>query len=220
MTVVNSKKLYEHLTKWLRDYISDANADALLIQLDDSIASMVTLLIANDAHHSKNIVAVPDGFKISELCDILNIKKWDADDAIIIGTKTRNECKLLRSYDKYGSGLYDISVVQDIFDSELIDLFNYRIGLDDSLNSFKVDNGPRSIKGFTSDEIEWADNLNRTCEIITDPADPTKNPAWQRFTARQRTVIAKIHQIEKLTKHKEFSHIYYPRVRDLASLVR
>jgi NAD+ synthase len=65
--------------------------------------------------------------------------------------------------------------------------------------------------GLTYDEIEWADRENeRTCGrphwcdegIIVSLLDPVKNQAWHGYTARQRTVIAKIHGLEKISRHK------------------
>ena len=221
MAVVNSKKLYEHLSHWLRDYISNmAGLPVLLIlHLDDSFASAVTLSIANDSHSSSLITVVADPessiFDFAETLgvNVSNPVSWsshgdhikDADlprtraQRLVLGNKTRNECELVRSYHKHWNS-YDISVVRDIFDSELLDLFNYK-NLDGQFSS------PNKIKGFTPSEIEWADNFNKIKNVIISPDIPSSHPSWQGLSARQRAVIAKIHQIEKLTKHKEFLKI-------------
>lgn len=62
--------------------------------------------------------------------------------------------------------------------------------------------------GITYDEVEWADRQNENTRIsnrlpiITDEGDPTQHPAWAGYTLRQREVIAKVHQMEKITRHK------------------
>lgn len=62
--------------------------------------------------------------------------------------------------------------------------------------------------GITYDEVEWADRQNENtklsnkCAIITSEEDPIRHPAWIGYTARQREVVAKVHQMEKATRHK------------------
>lgn len=62
--------------------------------------------------------------------------------------------------------------------------------------------------GITYDEVEWADRQNEITKlqhqkpIVTDPGDPAKHPAWLGYTGRQREVVAKVHQMEKISRHK------------------
>ena len=67
--------------------------------------------------------------------------------------------------------------------------------------------------GLTYDEIEWADRQNDITKrqynkaIVTYSQDPAKHPAWLGYTGRQREVIAKVHQMEKITRHKHNPHL-------------
>lgn len=64
--------------------------------------------------------------------------------------------------------------------------------------------------GLTYDEIEWADRENtRTAPmlvsgegIVETLIDPVRHQAWHGYTNRQRTVIAKMHGLEKISRHK------------------
>jgi NAD+ synthase len=62
--------------------------------------------------------------------------------------------------------------------------------------------------GITYDEVEWADRQNEITKlqhqkpIVTDEGDPAKHPAWLGYTGWQREVIAKVHQMEKISRHK------------------
>jgi len=62
--------------------------------------------------------------------------------------------------------------------------------------------------GLTYDEVEWSDRQNEITQlqhhkaIVTDEGDPAKHPAWLGYTGRQREVIAKVHQMEKISRHK------------------
>lgn len=88
--------------------------------------------------------------------------------------------------------------------------------------------------GITYDEIEWADREDiRTTEdigkvytsiprsgIVKREADPAKHPAWLGYTGRQREVIAKLHQMEKISRHKHNPAIPVCHIRDKKDLVR
>lgn len=78
------------------------------------------------------------------------------------------------------------------------------------------DQTDESELGITYDEIEWADREDmRTQEnhsrlsseeiipgIIFSNEDPAKSSNFFRYTARQKEVIAKLHQLEKISRHK------------------
>lgn len=89
--------------------------------------------------------------------------------------------------------------------------------------------------GITYDEIEWADRENTRTEkedftlkifgdlipkgIIFSEDDPAKRPDFYRYTARQKVVICKLHQMEKMTRHKINSNLPVCLVRQEENLV-
>lgn len=89
--------------------------------------------------------------------------------------------------------------------------------------------------GISYDEIEWADRedmrtrssslmLTSTQDerkgIIFSEQDPTKHPEFYRYTARQQQVIARMHQLEKISRHKVNSNLPCCKVRDIEGLVK
>lgn len=74
--------------------------------------------------------------------------------------------------------------------------------------------------GITYDEVEWADRQNEITKlqhqkpIVTDQGDPAKHPAWLGYTGRQREVIAKVHQMEKISRHKHNPALPVCPIRD------
>lgn len=88
--------------------------------------------------------------------------------------------------------------------------------------------------GITYDEIEWADREDVRTEyvlegiaghnqyvpgIICNDDDPSKRPDFFRYTARQQQVIAKLHQMEKISRHKMNTNLPVCNVRT-TNLVR
>jgi len=74
--------------------------------------------------------------------------------------------------------------------------------------------------GITYDEIEWADRENMNNNIVTDETDPARHRDWLRYSMRQREVIAKVHQLEKISRHKYNPNLPVCQVRNIAGLVR
>lgn len=94
--------------------------------------------------------------------------------------------------------------------------------------------------GITYDDIEWADRENmrtqyvlaigpaltghtiptKTLGIVENEADPAKHPAWLGYTGHQRIVIARMHALEKASRHKINASLPVCRVREVDGLVR
>lgn len=88
--------------------------------------------------------------------------------------------------------------------------------------------------GISYDEIEWADRENTLTEtiegsrygdvvepgIIKNDADPTKHKLWYKYSARQKEVIAKLHQLEKISRHKMNPNLPTCYVREVPGLVK
>lgn len=169
-----------------------------------------------------------------------------ATGGLIMGTGNRSEDNLTRYFQKYGDGCVDISPIADLFKSEVYDLFAYMAGLTGAVrdNGVNFAEGPEaagaiyvatptadlwgpdgdhedeSELGISYPEIEWADRENERTSIVVDEADPTKHGAWRAYTGRQREVIAKMHQLEKSTRHKYNPNLPVCEVRKVPGLVR
>jgi hypothetical protein len=53
--------------------------------------------------------------------------------------------------------------------------------------------------------LEWLYDINERTKpfpIIESELDPTKHTKWFSYTIQQKTLIAKVHQIEKATRYK------------------
>lgn len=88
--------------------------------------------------------------------------------------------------------------------------------------------------GITYDEIEWADRENTRTEvkviddgepytiagIIFNHQDPTKHPEFYRYTGRQQQVIARLNQLEKISRHKFNASLPCCKIRDVEGLVK
>lgn len=139
----------------------------------------------------------------------LNIASYkEYKNGIIVGSRCRHEHLFTRSYSKLD--------VPDLLPFALLKKSQL-----DLLSNLIVDNNKyptfnTSIEtdlNITYEELEWLDDLNERTKsifgkgIIEDEADPAKNQRWYRFTVRQKEIIAKLHQIEKLTRHKHNPNI-------------
>lgn len=124
-------------------------------------------------------------------------------NGIIVGSITR-ELLFGRVYQKGCLG--DILPLGDLFLQEIKQLYP-NIG-----NHSGTDE-------FTIEELEWACRENDVSRIIENSGDPIKHREWGRFTLRQRHMIARLNQIEKLTRHK-VTHAPICELRNTQGLVR
>lgn len=173
----------------------------------------------------------------------------NATGGLIIGTGNRSEDNLTRYFQKYGDGCVDISPISDLFKAEVYELFNYlAVKMSDMLNNdmppaakaisdakptadlWGPDSGQEDEKelGISYEEIEWADREDmRTAKsspsgkgIIVSEGDPAKHSAWMGYIGRQKTVVAKMHQLEKISRHKYNASLPMCQVRNVPGLVR
>lgn len=169
-----------------------------------------------------------------------------ATTGLIMGTGNRSEDNLTRYFQKFGDGCVDICPIADLFKSEVYELFAHmaklqteQIAMGSSASAAIYNATPtadlwgpdanhedESELGISYDEIEWADRQNEQTDmgdggIVVSREDPTKHRAWQAYTGRQRKVIAKMHAIEKATRHKYNPNLPVCKVRDgVKGLVR
>jgi hypothetical protein len=117
-------------------------------------------------------------------------------DALIIGTRCKNDSILIRNYDKFEP--VDILPINDLTHTEVYQMYN-------ELVKIEIDDPEPSE--FTHAELEWLEQLDKNKGIITADIDPTKHPLWYTYTFIQKALICKAFQIEKLTRHKYNNNI-------------
>jgi hypothetical protein len=136
-----------------------------------------------------------DTAKINRICYLSQIL-----NAVTIGSYSRNEYLFVRNYSKFHG--MDILPLADLKQSVLDNLSKnvYNFSPDVNRILFGTD--------ITNEEIEWIDNLNERTKIIDGVGiidsidDPAKNKKWFTFTLQQKELIGKVHQMEKMTRHK------------------
>ena len=153
---------------------------------------------------------------------------------IIVGTGNRSEDNLIRYFQKFGDGCVDMSPIADLFKSEVYELFAYMADISNNPAAKAIHDatptadlwGPdaghedESELGMSYDEIEWGDRENMKNGIIINDEDPVKHSAWLGYSLRQREVIAKMHQLEKISRHKYNSNLPVCELRNIDGLVR
>lgn len=172
-----------------------------------------------------------------------------ATRGLIAGTGNRSEDHLIRYFQKFGDGCVDLCPIADLFKSEVYELFAYMTGLGPRLSRrYPINDeniiGPESAKaiyeavptadlwgadggqtdeeelGISYDEVEWADRQDMQNGIIRSEDDPARHRSWVGYTLRQREVIAKVHQMEKISRHKYNPNLPVCDVRSVSGLVK
>ncbi len=118
-------------------------------------------------------------------------------DALIVGTRCKNNSSLIRNYDKFEP--VDILPINDLTYTEVCQMYNELVKIE--INDYEPS------EEFAHVELEWLEELNKNKGIITAETDPTKHPLWYTYTLKQKALICKAFQIEKLTRHKHNSNI-------------
>jgi len=141
-------------------------------------------------------------------------------NGLIVGSRSKNDL-LYRTYNKYGAGNADIFPLADLYKSEIIELFEYVAtpmcyGATYILDKEKN----KTFTDITDLEVEWADREDERTQVVTSDNSPDRHRDWQRFTLRQRQIIAKLNQLEKLSRHKVNSNLQFCKVRNIDSLTR
>jgi NAD+ synthase len=141
-------------------------------------------------------------------------------NGLIIGSRSKNEL-LYRNYNKYGAGNADIFPLLDLYKSEIYELFEYVASPMCYGAIYLLDRAKNKVFNDITDlEVEWADSENIRTGIITSDISPDKQRDWQRYTLRQRQIIARLHQLEKLSRHKVNTNLPYCNIRKIDGLVR
>lgn len=133
-------------------------------------------------------------------------------NGIVVGARCRHEHLFTRPYSKLN--VPDLLPFALLKQSQLECLSNLIIDSNKYPTFSKIkETSKETGLNITSEELEWLDDLNERTKVISgkglieDETDPTKSQRWYKFTVRQKEIIAKLHQIEKLTRHKHNPNI-------------
>jgi hypothetical protein len=241
--IVDSEKTQRRIVGFIKSYAKDHGKTLLVLEMsDDNPASkaLAELCLKTNIH---TLAVVPENFKpdirklnvvVHRNADVTNysfdlkvsskiipdneasLRPWNEMVKYAIMSQVASTCngivvssitkELLfgRTYQKGCLG--DILPLADLYLQEVLELYP---GIEGQWQ------GPE----FTSQELEWACRENDTTHIIESSDDPTKHRDWGRFTLRQRQMVARLNQIEKLTRHK-ISNAPICELRNTPGLVR
>ena len=178
-------QLLQKITTWIKEQAKIRGLSELVINIanEDSATSLISFLCKRTLLKINN--ANDD--------DIKHFK-----ESLVVSSRCKNNNLFIRDYNKFEP--VDIMPLADFKLSEVEQL--YKIISD---NVFK----PYNHNGISQQELEWLEELDKKCQIVTSKQDPTKNSSWFKFTIRQKEIIAKVHQVEKITRHKHNPNIPY-----------
>lgn len=131
--------------------------------------------------------------------------------ADLFKSEIRDLFAYLATYKRPGSLMADVEPYDQVGESAQVIL-----DAKPTADLWGPDSGQEDEKelGISYDEIEWADRedmrtqkFDNECNyrgpgIIFSAEDPAKSPTFFRYTARQKEVIAKLHSLEKISRHK------------------
>lgn len=137
-------------------------------------------------------------------------------DALVVSPRSKIEHLYLRPYFK--NEHVDILPLANLNNSAIRKLFNescLHFPSSKIILSLSPKDEDKSYSiNITNKELEELDQLNDRTKIglhkegiIHCLFDPAKSTKWFAYTSRQKEIIAKLHQIEKITKHKHNPNI-------------
>lgn len=229
MAVVNCIKLIDQIKNWLTANVNKSGRKILTLPYQNSssfylsgficsLTKIPTLVVLNQPNESILLfsqkyglgLSKPDSFNTFQ--DVLSLNS--SKNGIIISSIDRNNFNLIRNYNKYTNGGGDLLPVADLFNSEIEEV------LLETDNSNYIVKSNTQIFDLSLEEIEWADRQNIIFNIVEDEKDPLKNPNSLGYMGRQKQIISKIYQREKLTRHKKSLHGLVCSIRNVDGLVR
>jgi hypothetical protein len=214
--ITDYNKTAEFIISWIKEQAYQRNKKSLLVDVHqgNKACGLVAFLCLRSllkvhtisSQHNYNIsnkFNIPHHTYSSDK-DINFVAKRNAyiysasidHDAIIVGTRCKNDSSLIRSYDKFEP--VDILPICDLTYNDIRNMYDYLV---------KMEIDDPEPEEFTHAELEWLEELNKNKGIITAETDPAKYSLWYTYTLKQKALICKAFQMEKLTRHKHNSNI-------------
>lgn len=191
--ILNKQKIHSFIKNWILDYTTKNGKKTLIIPEPYNLSSEFLEKLCSEL--TLNIIKVKPECPLETAYDIskfsaLFVLHANKNNGLILSPLTRTRIKYIRSFHKHCEDLADLFPLGDLFDSEIDQLMEKEIN-----NKLYAD--------LTANEVEWADRENGKNFIIVNETKPNISPFWYGYTARQKTIISRIYQIHKLTKHKK-----------------
>lgn len=231
--ILNYEKLTNQVVDWIKDYATNNGKTSLIVyqclhDRESMAAAMLcvatrlhtivveshgcTTNLFNDSKYNIDHVKTY-GHGFSNCFETLR-KLANSNNGLIIDPLTRSHL-FCRSYAKNFVG--DMLPFGDLYLTEAIALASNM----PQLRGLNEPDTNRLVKEFTPEELEWADRENQIHDIIYSwELDPIKHKEWGRYSMKQKEIIAKLHQIEKMTRHKKELSAILLDVRSKKELVR
>ena len=217
--ITDCNKTVEFIISWIKEQAYQRNKKSLVVDVSrgNMACGLVAFLCLRSLLKVHTISSVQSSYRLSNKFNIphhIYSDKEDNDvnfiakrnayiysasmeyDALIVGTRCKNDSLLIRSYDKFEP--VDILPINDLTYTEVCQMYNELVKMEI--------NDPEPLE-FAHTELEWLEELNKNKGIITAETDPTKHPLWYTYTLKQKALICKAFQMEKLTRHKHNTNI-------------
>ena len=227
--ITNQTLLIEHLAKWLAEYAKAAGRSVFVVGFDGTRSDALLLHICSNATEnyggfSTHALSFPtSSLEIKKVFNgmvtysigpnspsyyYLQCHEIAQENGIIVGPVDRTFGLYYRSYGKRAEGSADIFPLFDLEYSEIVEI----------TDSLWPGLWP-AISLDTVHDIEFCNEAEAMFGIITREASPHLHPRWPYFIHTQKTILAKTHQREKLTRHKMLNKPY-PVLADKPQLCR
>ena len=217
--ITDCNKTVEFIISWIKEQAYQRNKKSLVVDVSrgNMACGLVAFLCLRSLLKVHTISSVQSSYRLSNKFNIphhIYSDKEDIDlnfiakknayiysasieyDALIVGTRCKNDSSLIRNYDKFEP--IDILPINDLAYIEICQMYNELV---------KMEINEPEPSEFAYAELEWLEELNKNKNIITSEADPTKHALWYTYTLKQKALICKAFQMEKLTRHKHNSNI-------------
>lgn len=194
MTVIDREKAINYLCKWMKDCLSSAGKEGYYIYyFYDELP---------DANLLENIckkARIPyESFLFDELNLYLAVKRAKKTNSLITSSVNRSKYRLIRDYPKYFNP--DVAPLADLFRSEIAQLLGY-FGEAELLKDLIESKNIATQASWKN--LEWADREDAITKIIINNNDPVTNHKWSLYNMDQKRLIARMNQLETMTRHKQ-----------------
>ncbi len=197
------EKLTAQIIEWLRAELIRTRSRCFVVQTNMrfSLYSMATARLCQQVANTFNI-----DFDVSLVTDEFSlaadaVRYAEKHRGLIVGGLSREQV-FARDYHKYSSGLIDILPIAELYHHEILDLSR-------SL-SLSIQMQEPIIRELPASMIEWADRENISSNIVVAEASPNTSRVWFRYMLPQKEALSKLHQFEKLTRHKALVKPVFP----------
>lgn len=233
--ILNKEKTIKAIVSWLKDYLEKTSFSCFILPIDNDVNSVLTYLLCKLTNHTvyafdpffpwkrsedtREYMPADGHVKMDPSLEDSWHNCFDAFEfaeekkCLWVDSLDREEYRLLRNYPKKAY-FADLLPLADLYKSELHELISH------FYDETWVQKDKIRTKEFASRDIEWADRLDMNYSIISSDNDPVSNHLWPTLTGNQQKIIAKMHQIEKKTRHKHNPNLPVCKLRDNSMLVR